>query len=469
MNGPKFRFTVVVSFLLICFWAYRLLENYLFGERGLNFERYGHGVLVIGGSALAGFALVWTAAKLMDWARHRKTGFEADVTDEYGTQFKMRGSDGNPESFKLSLSKFLPQVFAAPTWWPGVHPLEAELMGFLNGFRHWPYDLDKQDRSLYDHAMAQWEAMRQLPGAQAIHRIAALAQDLGKVYAYKEVRTHYPWHEFWRRDRVRFERRCREHGGLAGFVLSTLHGFRTLGFDAPNPTEENRRLRRALLTAMKHRHDPMSLPVNSDPLARETVDFLHRAAAKARELYGQTAAHIEPTPEALADVERQLKEYLPALSDDLVVTTDPSQPDTEAVYFGNGRLAVRHDVLMSRLAQLLSPTQREMLQLWESGGGINHPAWHHLQKAMTNAHLLVDRWDDVPAAQGVFTLRLGSHVFGPVGVVTFSPERFPGVVTRLDSGPIWTDPVDVMVDPQTLMEQLAFKAGQLDVRLATIQ
>src|SRR5690606_3505101 len=100
--------------------------------------------------------------------------------------------------------------------------LEAELIGFLNGYRHWPFTLGQARPTLYEEAIARWEVMRALPGSGPLHRAAALASVLGKVVAYGEVRQHHPLKNFWRRDRVRFERRCREHGGLAAFVLSTL-------------------------------------------------------------------------------------------------------------------------------------------------------------------------------------------------------------------------------------------------------
>src|SRR5690606_16403681 len=103
---------------------------------------------------------------------------------------------GRPAPFKLSLPKFLPQLVAPPAW-AGLTPLEAELFGFLNAYRHWPVDLNNPETSIYELAHARWQVMRHLPGAGPWHRAMALSKDLALIYAHKEIRTVFELREFW--------------------------------------------------------------------------------------------------------------------------------------------------------------------------------------------------------------------------------------------------------------------------------
>jgi hypothetical protein len=220
MNGPKFRFTLVFGLLLLAWWAFDMVTNYLLGPQGLNFQRYLLGVGSLGGAALAGFTLVWGTVTLIAAIKHR-TGFEASVTDEYGTEFRM----GQGKPFAITLTKFLPQVVASPSW-QGLSPLEAELFGFYNGLKHWPYDISPSNGHpglpLPDYALNLWQNMAAQTGAGPAHRAYALASCLGRVACLKEKRTSAPWYHVTVRDKVSFSKRWA--GGLRALHHARLQG-----------------------------------------------------------------------------------------------------------------------------------------------------------------------------------------------------------------------------------------------------
>ena len=464
MNGPKARFAMVVGFLVISFWLYLVVSTYLFGERGLNFLRYGQGVATLLAAAIAGFAVVWLALKGIELSvTRKKTGFEGTFSDAYGTVFKMKNDDGKPVPFALSLSKFLPLMVAPPTHWPGLHPLEAELMGFLNGYRHWPYDLTRQDISLHAHAMQLWEAVRKMEGSTWVHRVAALAQDIGKTYAYRESREVYPLRQWWKRDRVRFDRRGTEHGGIAGVILATMPSFRLLSDDP----EENRRLRRVLLTALKHRHDPLSLPTNADPLARQVIDSLHRAMAEVRKTRGEQAP-LRPDEEVRKDLIRQLKGYLPGLLDEVTLGEDPTDKNVEAVRLNDTVVVIRQRFLLGRVAQLLTPAQRENLHLWESGGGVDHPAWPVIAEILQEIGVLQGAWEGVPAYHGAVQMVFGETVWEHACVLQFDPELYSGTVQRMQETQALKDGAFALADKRQLAAAVQQKAALLEAESQSI-
>lgn len=395
MAGPKFRFALLIGALVVAWWVYDVTSTYLLGERGLNFARYVNGVVAIGVAVAGGFMVVWAATAMLHRAERRRTGFESEVTDSFGTTFRMSGSP-----FPISLSKFLPELIAPPRW-AGLSPLESELIGFLNGYRDWPADLERGDETLYQYAMRLWDAMRRLPGAGPLHRAAALAQGLGKVYAYEEIRTPSPWWELGKRDSVRFRRRCRDHGGTAAFILATMPGFDALG-DSPAETKARQR---ALLTALRYQHAPNTLPTNAGPLARELVDFLHRARRGAAQT--GVATHAAPDAATLAQLKAVITDHAASLVDDVLLAGEGAFPsNAEAVLMPNGLLLMRLESLMGRLATLLPPDMRDALNLWDFGAGPAHPAWAPVRTALAQAGLLSLQWDEMQSANGTFTFML---------------------------------------------------------------
>lgn len=395
LAGPKFRFALLIGSLVVAWWVYDVTSTYLLGERGLNFARYVHGVVAIGAAVAGGFMVVWAATAMLQRAERRRTGFESQVTDSFGTTFRMSGSP-----YPISLSKFLPELIAPPRW-AGLTPLESELIGFLNGYRDWPADLDRGDETLYQHAMRLWDAMRKLPGAGPLHRVAALAQGLGKIYAFEEIRTPAPWWELGKRDSVRFRRRCREHGGMAAFVLSSMPSFAALG-DAPADIRANQR---ALLTALRYQHAPNTMPTNAGPLARELVDYIHRARRAA--LQAGATAQAVPDADMLAKLKTLVADHAASFVDDVDLARDGAFPSgAEGVLMPNGAVLMRLESLMGRLAGLLPPEMRDALNLWDFGAGPAHPAWPHVRAALAQNGMLSLQWDDMQSASGTFTFML---------------------------------------------------------------
>jgi hypothetical protein len=449
MSGPKFRFTLVIGLLLVAWWAFEVINTYLLGERGLNFARYGHGVLIIGGAALCGFLLVWLTVQVAAWSRRSKTGFEAEMVDEYGTLFRM----GEGNNYAISLSKFLPDQIAPPAW-PGISPLETELLGFLNGYRHWPFELGQPHPSLYDEALARWEIMKTLPGTGPLHRAAALASVLGRVAAIQEVRIRYPLSQFWKRDRIRFERRCRDHGGLAAFVLSTLPGFRHLGSNS----DENRRERRALTTALKFYDDLRGLPLNADPLAKELAGLLQRLISKRR---GGTHA-APPGPVEEAALKQQIRNFLPTLVEEWQTDAVPTDT-TEAVPLPGGRLLVRAESIITALGPKLPVELRERLNLWESVGSNTHPAWPMVLRGLEELRFAT-RWDDLTPLDALF--RLGDRPFGPAVLLDFAAGGHPEISSKLARAATFEGGIDVALTAQASAPLLQERAATLQTELS---
>jgi hypothetical protein len=460
MAGPKFRFALLVGALVVAWWAYDVTSTYLLGERGLNFARYVNGVVAIAMAVAGGFMVVWAATAMLHRAERRRTGFESQVTDSFGTTFKMSGAP-----FPISLSKFLPELIAPPRW-AGLSPLESELIGFLNGYRDWPADLDRGDETLYQHAMRLWDAMRRLPGAGPLHRAAALAQGLGKVYAFEEIRTPSPWWELGKRDSVRFRRRCREHGGMAAFILATMPGFAQLG-DSPTQTRERQR---ALLTALRYHHAPNTLPTNAGPLARELMDYLHRARRGAAQ--AGTTAHTAPDANTLAQLKTIVTDHAASFVDDVLLASDGAFPsNAEAVLMPNGALLMRLESLMARLAGLLPPEMRDALNLWDFGAGPAHPAWPHVRTALVQAGTLTLQWDDMQSANGTFTFMLafatGTQRVEHMVVLT-PPAPLKQKMLDQQAASVFTGLALVQTPPDQMKVEFTHHANAVGLRLAEL-
>lgn len=466
---PRYRAVLVISTLLIFLWTVHVVWTVLLGS-GADLDLYSRGVVVMAGSAVTGFFMVWAAAALGNLRTNLKTGFEADAVDEYGTGFEMVGADGKAVPFKLSLSKFLPQMVAPPSW-PGLHPLEAELLGFLQGYRHWPVDLRAQNihheassgkefASLYEQAVARWQVVRHMPGSGPWHRIAALAKDLALVHAYREVRTTYPLWQFSRRDEVKFVSRCQPHGGITAFILSTFPAFRTL-----KDTADGQEIQRALLVALRYHATPNLLPLNSGPLARELVDYLWRAEAQMQQLDVREMDQI--TPEQLEDLRKNVQEEWLGLLTDLAPEAR-LEDGVACLKLSDGSVWLKQDALLSSLASLLRPPLRQVLGLWDTGANIRHPSWPHLCHVLLDAEMIANSHDGQAASNGCFTLMGGTQAWGPAVKLQPDPHRHTALLRQWQALPALPQPVEVVMDAQQLAAQAQAKAGNLDAQLAEL-
>jgi hypothetical protein len=456
MYDPRFRFLMVVLLISFAVWAYILVSDYLIGPRGLNVERYIHGVFIVSAAVLGGFLFVWLSVRFMNLRENRKTGFEATNEDETGTVFNL----------KLSLTKFLPELVAPPPP-DDITPLESELIGFLNSLGTWPYDLARPDQTLRDHALLQWEAMRQLAGAGPMHRAAALAQDLGKVYAYKEERRlPEPW-EFWKQDKVKYSLRCHEHGSMAAFILSSMPSFRpeTEG-KSPQEQQQDQRQRRALLTAIRYAKEPSKMPENCDPLAREIYDFLNKAHLKAREMAGDQPHAVDPTPEDMAALEEETQACL--LNVLLDMDFDPGKAGNRAdgLYLTKNQLAVRRKSLVQKLLQMLSPQVRSAFQLWDLETSIERLE-EPLPRILKNLGLLTETWQEEEAEEGLFHFTVNNHVFPQCFLLTLD-TRFEDLLKRLEAQPKAPGIIDIQQSPENRLAAATQKAQAMEDQLTEI-
>ncbi|PZP40001.1 MAG: hypothetical protein DI585_02295 [Pseudomonas fluorescens] len=397
--------------------------------------------------------------------RNLKTGFEAEAVDEFGTGFEIGGS-----AVKLALPKFLPQMVAPPEW-PGLNPLEAELIGFLQGYRYWPIHLNAQNiqneasagkefTSLYEQAIARWQVVRHMPGAGPWHRVAALAKDLALVHAYSEIRTSASlWHIF-QRDKVKFVQRCQPHGGITAFVISTFPAFREL-----KNTSEGQDIQRALLVALRYHATPTLLPLNGGTLARELVEYMWRADAQLQNLDVRELDQL--SPEQLEDLRNNLQQQWPAFLSDLSPQNDTSTTST-CLKLADDSIWLKQETLLQVLAPLLKPSLRQSLGLWDTGSGIQHPAWPHLANLMLEERFVASSHDGQDASNACFNLLLGNHVWGPALKITPDASRYANVLRAWIEIPAAQDMPEVVMDNNQLLAHAQSQAGQIDSRLSEL-
>lgn len=448
MYDPKFRMALLIGIIVVVLTTIQVLNEYVFGDHGLDFAAYLSGVGAVGGAIVGGFVFVWVCVKFITFERLKKTGFEASVFDEAGTGF----------NFPVSLSKFLPDV-TAPPMWDNIHPVEAELLGFLNTYRDWPYDLTGENRkSIYQNAYDQWHAMRLLPNATPAHGIAALAQDLGKVYAYKEDRKRFPVAEFWKRDTVSFKRRCLEHGGLSAFVLSTLPSFRAM--------EE--RTRRAVLIAVRYRDDPIHIPVNCDPLAMDIYESLHKAANLANHRDDTAERSFNPTPADVEQFHEEVSSYLLARLRETNLNPENQTANSEGIYLGDGIVVLRLSRILRAMASSLTPRTRNAFDLWDLDGR-QHPSWAYFVDTLRRMGVLKDNWENYRPTGALFNLRINDVEFKNCVLLSLDREDQPDLRVLMDALPKWKGIVDIEQDEATLIADIKRKSAEVDNLLGYVR
>lgn len=451
MYDPRFRFTLLI--VLLSFVGTTGTLIYYFFYKGLNWSQYFHGVLNIGGSVLGGCLFVLICTKFITFNKNKKTGFEASYVDETGTGF----------NFPVSLSKFLPEMVAPPYSNQSLSELEAQLIGFLNSYRNWPYDISGESKkSLYDHAIEQWKAMRSLPNAGPLHYAAALAQDLSLAYAFQEKRKKYPLSQFWKRDDVRFSRRCVEHGGLSATILATMPAFKTLGDDI----KTNQKYRRAILTAIRYRDNPTSIPVNCDPLGKDIYESLHKAYQKSLEKADSTG--FNPAENHIKTFNHEIYSFFQGVLKELEINPANVTKDSDGVYLGGGVLMVSLCHMVRRYAKLLTPTSRGNFNLWDIPSE-EHASWPHFIQAFRDIGALRETWDDIePGKSGTFDLKANNIHFKHAIFLNIEREKFPELRQTLDTYPTWQGLIEMQKNEESLLQEVQTKAKNVDKMIQTV-
>lgn len=447
MYDPKFRFALLLSILVVVAVILQVTFAYIIGDKGLNIDHYVRGVPQVASAIFGGFAFVWISTKLITLERLKRTGFEASTTDETGTKF----------NFMVSLNKFLPEI-VAPPFRNDLHPLEAELIGFLNGYRYWPMDVDgKTNETLYQHSLSLWEAMYSLPNTSPLHRIAALGKNLGKVYEFQEVRKIPPYLYFWRREQVSFKRRCNSHGGYAAFILSTMPSFRQL---SPDPSM-NQRYRRALLTALRAGDDPQSMPANCDPLAKELYEFLHLAGREAAKRKGIDIEKFNPSEAEIQKFKKTVYSFFQAILREADFNPAAFNADSEGIYLGDGKVVMRIAAMVKRYTNVMTPDVRNSYNLW-SLDEQKHPSWAHFIATLNDHNLLLEEWDTVPAKDNLFDLRINGISLANCLIFNLDKKEYPDLLNKLDSLPSWNGLVEVEQQRETLLDEVKRKVASVN-------
>lgn len=447
MYDPKIRLVILI-YTIVTIWATAsAVYSYFLGDKGLDWATHITGIITIGSSIFGGFFFIWVCTQFMTFSKYKKTGFEATYVDETGTGF----------NFPVSLSKFMPDIVALPYGQKGISPLESELIGFLNAYRHWPYDITgKSKESLYEHAMGQWEAMKELPNTTSLHRVAALAQDLSLTYAYKEKRKTFPYWQVWKRDQVSFNRRCIEHCGFSAVFLATFPAFRALGKDV----ESGNKLRRALQTAIRYRDNPTSIPANCDPLVRDIYESLHKAAQKHAQK-GKAVQNFEPTAEDIAAFNKEMYMYLQSTLRSLDINPSDLSNAHDGVYLGDGKIVISLPRLVKKYSSVLSPSIRGAFQLWDIDEQ-KHPSWPYFIEGLKKCGVLLNTWDDIEKENGLFSVSLGKESFKDAVFVHIKSSDFPELMNSLNILPKWGGLISIEVAQQGFEEESKKKVAAID-------
>ncbi|MDE0724157.1 MAG: hypothetical protein OSB62_05605 [Alphaproteobacteria bacterium] len=454
MYDPRFRLALLICLILMVFTITRVIYHLLF-QTGLTLTEYFNGVVSVSSAALGGFIFVWICIKFINAERFKKTGFEASKTDDTGTSF----------NFSVSLSKFIPEIIAPPSPSSTRHPLESELLGFLNGFRHWPYDISgNTNETLFERATKQWQAMNTLEGCTPYHRIAALAQDLSLIYAYAEKRKVHPFYQFWKMDDVSYSRRCDEHGGLSAFILTTFPSFKKLHHDE----DKNKSLRRALTTAVKYRDNPNSIPNNCDPLARDIYESLHRAHQISLKSAQNNEGAFTPTEEQTSLLRINAAAYFQTVIEDLDVNPADITEDSAGIYLGNGIIIIRMCAIIKKYATTLNPTIRSDFRLW-SLDNRPHASWpYFLDVFASQLGLLKTEFNNTKSTDGLFQLTVDDLAFDNCVVLNLPVSQYPSLRQSLDSLPAYKGIIDIKQDTESYLEHIKDKSHKVDLMIQDI-
>lgn len=448
MYDPRFRMAMLISMMVCGYALFQVIVEYIFGERAFNFQDYIQGVGGVAGAAFGGFLFVTLCTKFITFNRFKVTGFEPVYTDEAGTGF----------NFPVSLSKFLPDVIAAPEG-DELSATEKEIIGFLNGFRDWPADITGEDKTnFYDYTMARWRIMRTLPNANELHYIAALSQHLSKIYAAQESRRSAPIWKFWVRDKVKFKRRCLEHGGLSAFILSTFPSFLRM--------EERRR--RAVLIAVRYRDNPIQIPANCDPMAMDIYESLHRVEQLVEQNQDDNVENFNPSENDLQQLKSEVAAFFQSIIRALELNPIGQSAKSVGIYLGDGLIVLRMGRLVRSFAPVLSPDIRNAFHMW-SLDGKPHPSWKGFLAAFRELGVLEETFNNISATGGLFGMRIGDMDYANSIILRVDITRFTDLRQSLDSLPRFNGIVDVVQSDESLLQEINEKSAKVDALLAQMR
>lgn len=445
MNGPEFRFMYMISILLVGWWAWDITSTYLIGEKGLNIDYYIRGIFIIGTAALSGFGFVWIAKQFINFQQFKKSDFSKVTVDESGTRFDM----------ELSLGKFRPEIITLPRG-KGITPLESELMGFLLGFQHFPYDLKSpppSGKSLYTHALALWKIVAAQPHATPLHRAAALAQDLSKICVYEEKRAISSPFKFWQRDKITFSQIAEEHGGFSAFILSTMRSFRDLK-DAE---------KRALLTSVRYARDPISIPQNCDPLSKDVYDSLTQANFALQESEAGDSARngYNPTPSEIERFRTELLDYFQTIVRETPLNPTDLNSHSAGVYMGNGVVIMRISAFAQQLANFVHPDIKAAFLLWQIAEE-KHPIWDHIIHYLREANLIEVAWEEVTPHKSIFQFSVSGVPLKDCIILKIEKQRYPELYRYLEQLPELRGIIEIQQDLNAIVKEVQAKKNQLD-------
>ena len=448
MYGPKFRLTLIIYVLGIFITLVQILFTFFFGEEGLDLKQYFQGVASVSSSALGGFILAWLSVKFLEHQRRfTRHDFAEIYQDDTGTGF----------SFPVSLSKYVPDQ-TAPPFDKSLHPLESELFGFLNGFRNWPGDVDAiHGPSLYKKSATRWHTVKNMPDTTHVHRIAALAQSIGKVYAYTEHRKPERLTRFWKQDSISFSRRCLEHGGLSAFILSTMPSFLKL----------SSKEQRALLTALRYQDDPQRMPINCDPLSHNIYETLHTANTAKNAAGEKDDSIIAPTDHEHELFTQELNSFFTSVVKDLELNPSEINAQSDGVYLGNGRMILRFSRFTEHLAPLLAPQVRTALHLWQLEAR-PHAAWPFLVEALRGMSVLNNEWEGTKSEEGWFNMNINQEPFPQSIYISLNKENYADLIKHLSSLPKWTGMIELNQDEECLLGEVQARVAEVDAMLLAI-
>lgn len=442
MYDPKFRMAILICLIVFFYTVIQLVLAIINPESTFSVKPYLWGSFLIGGASFGGFIFIWGCVKYITFERSKAEKMtDGTLFDETGTGFNM----------PVHLNKFIPDIIAAPTL-ANAHPLEEELIGFLNGFRHWPTDLEDRNKpDLATASMQMWEAVQRVPHVDFPHRIAALASDLSKIYLFKESRKLYPIWMFWRPASVSFKKRCDEHAGYSTFILTTMPSFNKL----------ERSVKQAILTAVRYKDTPTFMPTNASDLTKEIYEALHQAEAI---IQNDNERSHAPTDAEKSSLHKEVADYLQSTIKALGIETTVVTSHTHAIYLGDGKLAFRLESFIQALLPSMSPVLRSAFKLWQYNGG-SHPANPHFVQAFYNMGALVDKYNDIEARTGIFNLKIAGFPFERMVIIDTKRAGFLQLTRELERRPQLEAPVQVLRNLNDAIIMVRDRAAKMDTLL----